>query len=282
MRKVKQLCGIILHGSLHSNMHITYPFVKTMADEWWQSLCYTWNGANSPETNPGMQLASCECYNSCQLLPCSATTGIYNWFVTDLLKSLHGDLLVLIFYVLIAQLHRDFRKPLIVMAPKNLLRHKDCKSNLSEFDDEQGHPGFDKQGTRFKRLIKDQNDHSDKEEGIRRLVLCSGKVCYMRLLSSSHFLCLEIDFHLERQGLVFSVYIATRLEVIYHLVQCTSSLYAIYLCRFTMSSMLNGRRSVQMMLQYVGWSNFAHSLMILSSESWSDIQVLDTDLTRCL
>ena len=62
------------------------------------------------------------------------------------------------------------------MAPKNLLRHKDCRSNLSEFDDVQGHPGFDKQGTRFKRLIKDQNNHSDCEEGIRRLVLCSGKV----------------------------------------------------------------------------------------------------------
>ncbi|PKI65780.1 hypothetical protein CRG98_013852 [Punica granatum] len=61
------------------------------------------------------------------------------------------------FHVLRRQIHRDFRKPLIVMAPKNLLRHKDCK---------------------FKRLIKDQNDHSDLEEGIRRLVLCSGKVYY--------------------------------------------------------------------------------------------------------
>ncbi|KAL9231630.1 hypothetical protein vseg_006832 [Gypsophila vaccaria] len=82
------------------------------------------------------------------------------------------------FHVLRRQIHREFRKPLIVMAPKNLLRHKDCKSNLSEFDDVQGHPGFDKQGTRFKRLIKDQNMHSDLEEGIRRLVLCSGKVYY--------------------------------------------------------------------------------------------------------
>lgn len=62
------------------------------------------------------------------------------------------------------------------MAPKNLLRHKQCVSNLSEFDDVKGHPGFDKQGTRFKRLIKDQSGHSDLEEGIRRLVLCSGKV----------------------------------------------------------------------------------------------------------
>ncbi|KAF6164381.1 hypothetical protein GIB67_037538 [Kingdonia uniflora] len=82
------------------------------------------------------------------------------------------------FHVLRRQIHREFRKPLIVMAPKNLLRHKDCKSNLSEFDDGQGHPGFDKQGTRFKRLIKDQNNHSDLEESIRRLVLCSGKVYY--------------------------------------------------------------------------------------------------------
>ncbi|KAL9238197.1 hypothetical protein vseg_012658 [Gypsophila vaccaria] len=82
------------------------------------------------------------------------------------------------FHVLRRQIHRDFRKPLIVMAPKNLLRLKDCKSNLSEFDDVEGHPGFDKQGTRFKRLIKDQNMHSDREEGIRRLVLCSGKVYY--------------------------------------------------------------------------------------------------------
>ena len=79
-------------------------------------------------------------------------------------------------FCFISQIHREFRKPLIVMSPKNLLRHKDCKSNLSEFDDVQGHPGFDKQGTRFKRLIKDQNDHSSLEEGIRRLILCSGKV----------------------------------------------------------------------------------------------------------
>jgi len=63
------------------------------------------------------------------------------------------------------------------MSPKNLLRSKACRSNLSELDDVQGHPGFDKQGTRFKRLIKDQNNHSNVEEGMRRLILCSGKVC---------------------------------------------------------------------------------------------------------
>ncbi|KAL5140334.1 2-oxoglutarate dehydrogenase, mitochondrial [Glycine soja] len=64
----------------------------------------------------------------------------------------------------IVNIHREFRKPLIVMPAKNLLRSKTCRSNLSEFDDVQGHP--------------EQNKHSDVEEGIRRLVLCSGKVYY--------------------------------------------------------------------------------------------------------
>ncbi|KAH7444890.1 hypothetical protein KP509_02G096100 [Ceratopteris richardii] len=82
------------------------------------------------------------------------------------------------FHVLRRQIHRDFRKPLVVMSPKNLLRLAKCKSDLSEFDDLEGHPGFDKQGTRFKRLIKDKHPHSDREEGIRRLILCSGKVYY--------------------------------------------------------------------------------------------------------
>lgn len=85
------------------------------------------------------------------------------------------------------QIHREFRKPLIVMSPKNLLRHKDCRSNLSEFDDVKGHPGFDKQGTRFKRLIMDQNLHSDREEGIRRLILCSGKVSHIFDFNFLHY-----------------------------------------------------------------------------------------------
>ena len=98
-------------------------------------------------------------------------------FIDRDLGPMNGDIHGLsAFFSCPMQIHREFRKPLVVMAPKNLLRHPRCKSNLSEFDDVQGHAGFDKQGTRFKRLIKDQNDHSDLEEGIRRLVLCSGKV----------------------------------------------------------------------------------------------------------
>jgi hypothetical protein len=52
--------------------------------------------------------------------------------------------------------HRDFRKPLIVMSPKNLLRHPAAKSSLSEFDDVEGN---DQYGTRFKRLIMDDASH---------------------------------------------------------------------------------------------------------------------------
>lgn len=39
------------------------------------------------------------------------------------------------FHALRRQLHREFRKPLVIMSPKALLRHPDCKSRLAEFDD---------------------------------------------------------------------------------------------------------------------------------------------------
>lgn len=51
------------------------------------------------------------------------------------------------------QIHRQFRKPLIVVAPKNLLRHPDAKSGLWEFDDKADDKGI--LGVRFKRLIMD-------------------------------------------------------------------------------------------------------------------------------
>ena len=37
------------------------------------------------------------------------------------------------FHALRRQMHRDFRKPLIVMTPKSLLRHKRCVSNIKDF-----------------------------------------------------------------------------------------------------------------------------------------------------
>ena len=51
------------------------------------------------------------------------------------------------------QIHRQFRKPLLVVAPKNLLRHPEAKSGLWEFDDKADDKGI--LGVRFKRLIMD-------------------------------------------------------------------------------------------------------------------------------
>lgn len=84
------------------------------------------------------------------------------------------------------------------MSPKNLLRHKDCKSHLSEFDDVKGYPGFERQGTRFTRLIKDPNDHKEVEEGINRLILCSGKVKLPLLSSTSKMLCSVLESELTK------------------------------------------------------------------------------------
>ncbi|MFN9358718.1 MAG: thiamine pyrophosphate-dependent enzyme, partial [Alphaproteobacteria bacterium] len=79
------------------------------------------------------------------------------------------------FHALRRQIHRNFRKPLILMTPKSLLRHKRCVSKLSEFGP----------GTSFHRLLHDDaqtlpgSTIALKEDGkIRRLIMCSGKVYY--------------------------------------------------------------------------------------------------------
>jgi 2-oxoglutarate dehydrogenase E1 component len=106
------------------------------------------------------------------------------------------------------------------MSPKNLLRSKACRSNLSEFDDVKGHPGFDKQGTRFKRLIKDRNAHSNVEEGIRRLVLCSGKVCgfynYILYIWSLSF-NIQLEFQYFPSMLLLTIKTNFPLQVYYEL-----------------------------------------------------------------
>ncbi|MFC3173133.1 2-oxoglutarate dehydrogenase E1 component [Novosphingobium bradum] len=70
------------------------------------------------------------------------------------------------FHVLRRQMHRPFRKPLIVMTPKSLLRHPLAKSAAKDFVGE-GH---------FMRILSDMKPIADKET--KRLVLCSGKVAY--------------------------------------------------------------------------------------------------------
>ena len=71
------------------------------------------------------------------------------------------------FHVLRRQLNRDFRKPLIVMTPKSLLRHKKCISTLADMAE----------GTSFHRVL-DEVDAAIKSKNVRRVVICSGKVYY--------------------------------------------------------------------------------------------------------
>jgi 2-oxoglutarate dehydrogenase E1 component len=80
------------------------------------------------------------------------------------------------FHALRRQLHRDFRKPLVVFTPKSLLRHKKCVSALADMAE----------GTSFHRVLWDDaqlgNGHTTiklrPDADIRRVVLCSGKVYY--------------------------------------------------------------------------------------------------------
>jgi 2-oxoglutarate dehydrogenase E1 component len=79
------------------------------------------------------------------------------------------------FHVLRRQLHREIRKPLILMTPKSLLRHKRAVSRLEELA----------KGTTFHRILYDDAQMLPDEKiklvpdgEIRRIVLCSGKVYY--------------------------------------------------------------------------------------------------------
>jgi len=73
------------------------------------------------------------------------------------------------YHALRRQLCRDFRKPLIIMTPKSLLRHKLAVSKLSDFAE----------GTSFHRILWDTDrDTLAKPKDIKRVVLCTGKVYY--------------------------------------------------------------------------------------------------------
>jgi 2-oxoglutarate dehydrogenase E1 component len=78
------------------------------------------------------------------------------------------------FHILRRQLRREVRKPLILMTPKSLLRHKRCVSRLDELAE----------GSSFHRLMWDDAQHGGggvrlvADDKIRRVVLCSGKVYY--------------------------------------------------------------------------------------------------------
>ena len=79
------------------------------------------------------------------------------------------------FHALRRQIHRDFRKPLIIMTPKSLLRNKRCVSSLKDFT---------KQNS-FHRILED-NAYEDQnnliklknDKKISKVVMCSGKIYF--------------------------------------------------------------------------------------------------------
>jgi len=71
------------------------------------------------------------------------------------------------FHALRRQLHRNFRKPLIIFEPKSLLRHKLAVSPLADFAE----------GTRFQYVIPEIDAIAPPAE-VRRVAICSGKVYY--------------------------------------------------------------------------------------------------------
>ena len=78
------------------------------------------------------------------------------------------------FHILRRQLKRDFRKPLILMTPKSLLRHKRCTSTIADISE----------GTHFHRVLQDDAQAGRegfklvKDDKIRRVVICTGKVYF--------------------------------------------------------------------------------------------------------
>lgn len=78
------------------------------------------------------------------------------------------------FHILRRQLKREFRKPLILMTPKSLLRHKRAVSSLAAISE----------GTSFHRVLADDAQRASdgiklvKDDKIRRVVICTGKVYY--------------------------------------------------------------------------------------------------------
>ena len=79
------------------------------------------------------------------------------------------------FHLLRRQMRRDFRKPLIVMTPKSLLRHKRCVSNLEDFTKKNSFHRILEDHAYIKRskLIQLENDKK-----IKKVIMCSGKIYF--------------------------------------------------------------------------------------------------------
>jgi 2-oxoglutarate dehydrogenase E1 component len=125
--------------------------------------------------------------------------GSDNWIVANCTTPANY------FHILRRQVRRSFRKPLVLMTPKSLLRHKLAVSTASEMTT----------GSQFHRVLWDDAQRGNsalalrEDAGIRRVVLCSGKVYYdlleerdARGLSDVYLLRIEQFYPFPAQTLV--------------------------------------------------------------------------------
>ncbi|XP_041362850.1 2-oxoglutarate dehydrogenase, mitochondrial-like isoform X1 [Gigantopelta aegis] len=85
-----------------------------------------------------------------------------NWIVCNLSTPAN------FFHAMRRQIVLPFRKPLVVMTPKSLLRLPEARSSFDEMNE----------GTMFKRLIAESGAASENADGVRKLILCTGKLYY--------------------------------------------------------------------------------------------------------
>ena len=122
----------------------------------WSRCCRTGSKGKAPNTR------------SARLERFLQMCGQDNWIVANCTTPANY------FHILRRQLHRTFRKPLILVTPKSLLRHKLAVSTAEDFTT----------GSSFHRVLWDdaQQGNSDTklaaDDKIKRVVLCSGKVYY--------------------------------------------------------------------------------------------------------
>ncbi|XP_035906132.1 2-oxoglutarate dehydrogenase, mitochondrial isoform X2 [Anopheles stephensi] len=103
-----------------------------------------------------------------------------NWIVANC--STPGNY----FHLLRRQIALPFRKPLIVLTPKSLLRHPECRSNFSEMTE----------GTDFQRLIPDALTAENPNQ-VKRVIFCTGRV-YYDLLKARRDRKLDNDIAISR------------------------------------------------------------------------------------
>ncbi|CAG9826255.1 unnamed protein product [Diabrotica balteata] len=85
-----------------------------------------------------------------------------NWIVANCTTPAN------LFHILRRQIALPFRKPLVIMSPKSLLRHPEARSSFDDMVE----------GTEFQRIIPDSGPASKNPEGVEKLLFCTGKVYF--------------------------------------------------------------------------------------------------------